>query len=470
MKVLVVEDDLTYLRILEDGLRRIPGVTVTLAKSRDSARAALEASDFDLVICDLKIPTGDGQLDLETEHGEAVMALSGARHPGTPIIILSAFGTMAFAVDAVSRAPRIDVIGDGHEDVMVGYRTKDQIDLFMDEVQRFAARLAKTDGIEIRRAAGINLSWPQGRLIRIFAREREGSIVQVSAVTGGFSSTAVFKVRVNGANGQLRGLALAKIGPLEIVKDEANRFGRNISLTLPLGTFANLQRHLSGGAGATGALFYQLAQDAPSLFEVLAEDPSKAAAIVPVLATNIGGWLDGAPQGEVLLGDLRQVSGPSNLDAVVQHLSGIDCPTIEGRRIVARRAVQHGDLHAGNALVFAGDRPVLIDFARAGEFIAGYDPVSLELGLLFHPSGKPIRGNWPAIEQAEQWDDLESYVKDCPCPDFIRACRRWALEASPSDRAVLGCVYLHAVRQLQYDDTDKDIARALIRCAANGLV
>ena len=93
MKVLLVENDRTLIRALVEELRAIP-IEVSVAESRDSAFSALEDSDFDLVTCDLKIPSQDGALDEDVQHGFAVSNRVAEISPGVPVIILSAFGTL----------------------------------------------------------------------------------------------------------------------------------------------------------------------------------------------------------------------------------------------------------------------------------------------------------------------------------------------------------------------------------------
>lgn len=470
MRVLLVEDDATHVAVLKERLERIPGLTLQLARSRDAANAEIEGGAFDLIICDLKIPTSDGQLDLETEHGESVLALARDRHLGTPVMILSAFGTLDFAVSEVRGAPRLDIVGDGDEISMVDYHTKDHIDKCVDEIERLAQRLRQTDDIEIRRrGAGGDLGPAEARLIKVFGRIHEGRVLEAHRIRGGLSETTTFKLTVNGSQGQLRARAFAKVGPLRVVGDEATRFDRFIVSMLPAGSFATLQRHLKAGAGTEGAIFYQLVGDDPSLFQVLERHPDRGANIVDRLAHNVRPWLEGAPEQVLSVGEIRALVGPPDPIAVMEHLGELNFAVIEAREALVCRAVQHGDLHGENLLVRDGDQPVLIDFGRVRELMAGYDAVTLELSLLFHPSAVSIRGRWPDRDQAEQWDDLDMYLRGCPVPEFVRACRRWAYDTSPSDRAVWACAYGNAMRQLQYPDTDKDLARAIMICAGRVL-
>ena len=90
------------------------------------------------------------------------------------------------------------------------------------------------------------------------------------------------------------------------------------------------------------------------------------------------------------------------------------------------------------------------------------NPVMLELSLLFHPQRLDM-GGWPSIEQARQWGSLEAYLDGCPAAEFIRECRGWAARVSAGNREIAASAYSYLVRQLKYDDTNKDLALALLQ-------
>lgn len=89
--ILVVED--------EEKLRRVLGLHLSSAgyqvKAAGSAEEALKfASDADLILTDLKLPGMDGLAFLEQIRSQNVVA---------PVIVMSAFGTVEIAVDAMKR-------------------------------------------------------------------------------------------------------------------------------------------------------------------------------------------------------------------------------------------------------------------------------------------------------------------------------------------------------------------------------
>ena len=91
LHVLVVEDDTDQLSLVASLLRG-RGYDVVEAASLAAARDACDASAFDLVLSDWKLPDGDGLTLLDE--------LRAASEP-TAFIMVTAYGTIARAVDAV---------------------------------------------------------------------------------------------------------------------------------------------------------------------------------------------------------------------------------------------------------------------------------------------------------------------------------------------------------------------------------
>jgi DNA-binding NarL/FixJ family response regulator len=463
MKVLLVEDDLSFSAVLEETLTEIPRLELFIARSRDSAVAHLQRAEFDLIINDLVIPTADGQLDAVAEHGEAVLAHVRRHCPGTPVVILSAFGSQPFAVETVREATRVDVVGDRVPTTMTGYYSKDEVAQCVANIASLNERIRQTDGIEIRRA-GTSLTSAEERLVRIFARRMQGHLVEVERIGGGFSETSTLRVSVTGSEGQLNALVFAKIGSLNELADEATRYSRYVSPLLPIGSFSSLVDRIDGGAGSQGALFYQLGEPMSSLFELVGRNEGKAVKAVNALREHTKPWYVDAPKGQVRVGDIRfAVEGEEDSGASAIFLTE-RLARIESQTVLSARSVQHGDLHGENVLI-GRKGPVVIDFGTVRELFAGFDAVTLELSLLFHPDGRKLLGSWPSKAQLEGWFNLTAYTKDCPIPAFVSASREWALAVSQSDRALLAMVYAYCVRQLRYLDTDKAQAHTLINHA-----
>lgn len=91
--ILVVDDDPGFRQLLAAILQG-EGYSVELASRVAEARAAGSAKRFALVLSDLKLPDGDG-LDVQKFFLE--------KSPGTPFVLITAFGTVATAVEALKR-------------------------------------------------------------------------------------------------------------------------------------------------------------------------------------------------------------------------------------------------------------------------------------------------------------------------------------------------------------------------------
>ncbi|MCB9558006.1 MAG: sigma-54-dependent Fis family transcriptional regulator [Deltaproteobacteria bacterium] len=90
-RLLVVDDDKSMCELLQDGLAK-RGHDVYYALSDDAARDRLVAADADIVLTDLKLGNGSG-----LRLCEWVVA----NRPGTPVIVMTAFGSMQHAVGAL---------------------------------------------------------------------------------------------------------------------------------------------------------------------------------------------------------------------------------------------------------------------------------------------------------------------------------------------------------------------------------
>ena len=98
-RVLLVDDDRSLCEWLESALTK-RGLTVTWRTSADEGFALLDAEDFDLVIADLNMRGMNGL--------ELCQRIAGSR-PDTPVIVITAFGSLETAVAAI-RAGAYDFI------------------------------------------------------------------------------------------------------------------------------------------------------------------------------------------------------------------------------------------------------------------------------------------------------------------------------------------------------------------------
>jgi two-component system response regulator AtoC len=91
--ILVVDDDRNLCRVLK-GLLEKAGFDVLLAHDVDSALPVIREKNLDLVITDLKMPGKSGM---------ELLPLSKEQKPATPIIMITAYGNIGFAVEAIKK-------------------------------------------------------------------------------------------------------------------------------------------------------------------------------------------------------------------------------------------------------------------------------------------------------------------------------------------------------------------------------
>jgi DNA-binding NtrC family response regulator len=93
-RILVVEDRDSLRRMLERALAGEGHAVTTAADTPEAAACLARGERFDLVLTDLKLPSGSG-LDVVVE--------AKRRHPEAPVVVLTAFGSVAVAVEAMKR-------------------------------------------------------------------------------------------------------------------------------------------------------------------------------------------------------------------------------------------------------------------------------------------------------------------------------------------------------------------------------
>jgi two-component system, NtrC family, response regulator PilR len=90
-RVLVIDDEPDIRELLEITLGRM-GLETDAAENLAAARRRLQETAYDLALTDLHLPDGNG-IDLVTEISEG--------HPGLPVAVITAFGSMDVAINAL---------------------------------------------------------------------------------------------------------------------------------------------------------------------------------------------------------------------------------------------------------------------------------------------------------------------------------------------------------------------------------
>lgn len=467
MRLLIVEDSEETVDLFIEALGG-KGVVPVVARDRDDALSKVSSSDFDLVVCDLKIPSVANALDSSVQHGIAVLAEIRAQVPGVPVIAFSAHGTSPDLLShLLEMAEKADFLGLGVDEKMLSFLNKSEFKECVDAILRVSSEIGELSAIEIT-PGGLGLTIDQKRALRLFARRRGGRVVRAGLLGGGLSGAKVLRLQIDGASGELVGRYVAKIDVPEALVDERARHQNLVSGVLDLGAAPGVTDLILAGASRSAALLYELADNYDdSVFSILGIGDQRD--IVETIRSRTAPWLAGAPTSETDIADLREslISAEAVDDAIVSGapLDRAEVDAFDSIRVQARTCVQHADLHGLNVLVAEGDRIVLIDWGEARKAPASLDPVTLEMSVLFHPDSPFRDGEWPSLEQAENWHDLDAYLVDCPLPLFVRACREWAVDASVSAgfREIAAVVGSYSLRQTKYDGANVERALALFR-------
>ena len=465
MRVLIVEDEQHIATRLDERLGRLkPRIDTVIAGSRTSGIEALQSSEFDFIVCDLRLPPQDGGVDTDEAHGLAVYYEARNVCPGTPCLFFTGFGTSQSVLEQLSAGGAHDVLGTGESYGMTRLLSKDSFLDCVNRLESFNTEQANLEAIRIDLSSSTSsLDSFERRALQLRARSLGGTSIEASTL-GGLSGAQTLRATVKDDQGRTFGSYFAKIDLWPKMNQERENYRRYINPLLKMGGYPALGPEIEAGIGKREALFYQLADEyTESLFDVLEGNEDEAIAIVEVLRDIFGPWAELSEKKVLRIRDLRvQRIGDSEFQP---HRDALG--STEGFEEIEREMMtscQHGDLHGFNVLCNASGEAVVIDFGNVGPAPTCIDPIILELSILFHRDS-PFRSNsWPTNKQAEAWFDLDEYLLGCPVPGFIRKCREWANErGGPTDLPPV--VYTEAVRQLKYEDTNRERALGIARAA-----
>ncbi len=475
MKILLVEDQVEFAEVLITRLnQQVAGCDVRIARSRAAALNEIDTQRFDVIICDLRIPTVDDALDAELAHGQAVYVAARQQVPGTPVLVLSAHGDRETVASMAVLAPHDDPFGSGVDIPMLRYAVKtSDLATAMAAISDAATQLSALEEVDLSpRPAHYAVPPDVGRVMRVFGRRQRGVVVRMEGIGGGLTDAMVFRVRVEDAKGALVALVVAKVADLQDVDDEVERYQRSVAI-LPSSVFTPLVTTVRAGAGHMGGAFYTLEEAyGETLFALAKARPDVGGHSVRRLLAGTHRWRDGRGAQSVAIRTIRERLCPeATFNAEVKpKFDGVPWQAVEERTIQVRLCPQHCDLHGLNVLVTDAGEARMIDFGSVAEGPAALDPVTLELSLIFHPDGPARESGWPSTEEAERWVDFESYAGGTPLANYMRPCRDWAFDQAASNAEVFATAYAYATRQLTYEDTEDELALAVIRACCRELV
>jgi CheY-like chemotaxis protein len=452
IRVLIVEDDPAVAERLSGACTGATGQTVEVSVAADAAAAEehLAQGDLSLIIHDLA--GGFGLLREITED-----------HPGVPVILVAALDDPTAAAELLAAGRQEDIFGTDTEEPMVAFVPEHDTDKAADLAAATVARIAEVASLPLDLAPGLELSTGQKRALQIYARRTGAATAEVTGLSGGLSGAVTVIVDTADASGMQTGHVVGKLAPVKTVPGAVDGY-ENAIPDLPAGLGAGLAGVVSAGAGGTGAVFFRLADDfSRTWFECLGGSPADAARACSRLHERFADRYPDAPRERLTVGAIRRaiVSDAEMSEAVAPPP---DLSHLEDVEIEVARGIQHRDLHGLNVLVSDSSEPLLIDYDNYDAANCCLDPVTLELSTVFHrdEGAQTARKGWPSAEQARAWFDLDAYLEGCPYPEAIRACRAWAEEAAGSEEELAATVLSAALRQFWFENTDKEIAAALV--------
>ena len=452
-----------FIEEIQEILFALPGQKkIKIAHSRDEAYSLLEDGFLDLVILDLKIPTVSGALDANPEHGHVVFNKIRSEAPGTPIFVLTGSPVEDFIPSLLQNQQQIDIWSEGKKTGTIEFLKKYKINTCPEILIPIANAIERLSDVELDHE-GLDLSLAEDRLLRIFAKKFQGARCVVSKLGGGLSGARVIRLYVTDSQGVQVHNAVAKLAKLDAILREGQCFDDHVARLRPEATPRKLATLEFGAHNLAGIFFSLQAGFDNSVFEVARHYPNRCSTIIKSVESTTKPWVSGVPETRKTIREFRRRILSDQSFEEIQAAFGLDWVSdFEGKEIQARWACIHGDLHGCNILVSAKNTTALIDYGNVGNGPASLDPVTLELSVLFHPEAVVPAGAWPSGEQAKAWGNLDSYLVDCPFPEFTQECRQWAFRVATGKRDVAASAYSYLIRQLKYDDTNKELAICLL--------
>ncbi|KGP46171.1 response regulator [Morganella morganii] len=465
-KLLIVEDEKETSDFISSCFSGVfENIDITLARSRDVAFEILTASDvfFDLVTLDLRIPSENGGLDQDPQHGQGVLGKCLEVINGSPIVIITGTSTVHMIDEFLTSSERADIWGCGSDKSTITHIRKENLERLSAKIEEVYNDFEPIFNVEIN-SDGILLPIEHDRLIRIFARKNNGRLVSLQQLGGGLSIAKVYSLEIRDITGNVILKAIAKCGPHPKIVEDSNNYDHSVSRLPPEATPRKLGFLKFGGASCS-AVFYGLADGFLHSFFKASEGHLLNDAIRKVIKNILCNWYNNKRFAECKIKEIRKsLMSDDEAKIVINEFDIPEAISFEENVVLCSKSLQHCDLHGENILINIGcNNALLIDYGDIKENIRILDPITLECSYLFHPSS--TKTEWPSLKNIECWNDLESYIDKCPFPDDIIFCREWTNSLKTGNREVSACLYSYALRQLKYEGTDKNIALQLIDVA-----
>jgi CheY-like chemotaxis protein len=471
VRLLVIDDDPSQLQAFRELLpTAAPEVTLTTGTCLEDALGPIESAGFDAAVIDLRLPPRQGEAEADA-HGIAVVDRIRNEMPGTPVIVLTGYGSMELVQRTYGRYMRDGTPFGGKTFKLFEIITKEKLRDCFDRLIELCQDWRELRDIELEFGARSDaLSHDEKRILKTATRLSGSVRADVWVLKGGLSGAGTFRVLAFDESGRTRNFAFAKIGSLQSVGQERLAFENHVAGSLRAGAFATFLREVHPAGTRLAGLFYRLAESnesgkVRSLFDEVVLSPDAATLIVKALADICRPWTENVPITRMRVGDLRRELIDDDKFAAIDPELFASTREIEQRKVNVKRGPQHRDLHGENVLVQRNSAPMLIDFGLVGEAPTGLDAVILELSLICHAGGRALVKEWPSSDSAERWIEVERYVDSAPewAKSFIRSCREWGLSVAGGSNAYAACGYAFAIRQLRFSDVDRTVILAVAK-------
>jgi CheY-like chemotaxis protein len=453
-RILLVEDKPDSRDAAIEALERIlKGCEIVWAPDRDDALSKLELDHFDLAVCDLKLPARANELDTDESNGFAVISALEQDHPGTPIIILSAWASLDNTETHTSSAAVVAAYGVAQLR-MCQVAVKGRPDDIEARLQVIAEGLKRWELIAV--SSSQDTDEMLVRAIRHLSTVRGYNSALIDRA-GGLSGSLNALVTLKGP-GRLPMTVFVKMDDAHWITDEENRRRDFVEGHLEPGDWAPTLEIQTVGLRDRAASFSSLSTG-NGFFHQLSVSPNSSGQTVKFIEEAVSPWT--LPDDPVAgtIGDLRRTH-LSDAKAIELEIDISEFQDLEIIEITHSRNVIHGDLHGENVLVRPDLRPLLIDFAytEVGPNVA--DAVALEMSLLFHP-GTPMSEDALADVRYMKWAEGQ-YLPDLTFQPFVESCRAWALRTT-DELPFLAVSYAHAIRHLKHDNVNRERALSVAR-------
>lgn len=459
MNILIVEDEQDFVEEIKRIVSSVCREPIyTIASSVEAATDGLQNGFFDLIFLDLKLPTVDGAMDSDPQHGRDLLDMARSVAPGTPIFMLTGSSAEQFLPEMMALNHQVDIWGQGKALPLIGFQPKHRINNLHKLIEPYVNSCDAVCDVEISTITDMDLR--VARLVRIFTASVGGVFCEVRKIGGGLSGALVLKLVVKDGDGAKIHNSIAKIGAPDDIRDEVERHDRYILRLDPSSTPRKVAV-LNHGAKDASGVFYSLAS--ASDLTGFSAIHGNAGVVVKGIMGCLQRWTDAVTQRRISIESIRQAFISDEQFGAIRHLIQHDwVDRFEQSPVFANCVCVHGDLHGMNVLLSDTMVPVLIDYGDVGEGVASRDPITFELSVFFHPEGPLKDSQWPDESEALLWGQSNFVTESCPAAEFFNSCREWAEAVAAGKRERAAVAYGYLVRQLKYPGCNVARVNALL--------